>query len=35
VTAIQLIFLLMVIKPHADVDILRGGELGVMLLSFI
>jgi hypothetical protein len=25
----------MVIKPHADVDILRGGELGVMLLSFI
>jgi hypothetical protein len=35
VTASQLIFLLMVIKPHADVDILRGGELGVMLLSFI
>jgi len=34
VTASQLIFLLMVIKPHADVDILKGGELGVNLHSF-
>lgn len=35
VTASQLIFLLMVIKPHADVDILKGGELGVNLYSFL
>ena len=31
VTASQLIFLLMATKPHADVDILRGGELAVKL----
>lgn len=35
VTASQLIFLLMVIKPHADVDILRGGELGVIKLLLL
>lgn len=33
VTASQLIFLLMVTKPHADVDILKAGELAVKLLS--
>lgn len=35
VTASQLIFLLMVIKPHADADVLKAGELAVKLLSSI
>lgn len=35
VTASQLIFLLMVTKPYADVDILKAGELAVKLLSSI
>lgn len=35
VTASQLIFLLMVIKPHADVDILRGGELGLVSITLV
>ena len=35
VTASQLIFLLMVTKPHADVDILKAGELAVKLFSSI
>ncbi|CAJ2658280.1 unnamed protein product [Trifolium pratense] len=35
VTASQLIFLLMVIKPHADVDVLRGGELGLVSITLV
>lgn len=35
VTASQLIFLLMVIKPHADVDILKGGELGLVSITLV
>ncbi|KAG4956302.1 hypothetical protein JHK85_042682 [Glycine max] len=35
VTASQLIFLLMVTKPYADVDILKAGELAVKLFSSI
>ncbi|XP_058758737.1 uncharacterized protein LOC131631989 [Vicia villosa] len=35
VTASQLIFLMMVIKPHADVDILRSGELGLVSITLV
>ncbi|KAL5097451.1 hypothetical protein RYX36_001778 [Vicia faba] len=35
VTASQLIFLLMVIKPHADVDILKSGELGLVSITLV
>ncbi|KAK7303357.1 hypothetical protein RJT34_14261 [Clitoria ternatea] len=35
VTASQLIFLLMVTKPHADVDVLKAGELGLVSISLV
>lgn len=35
VTASQLIFLLMVIKPHADVDVLKAGELALVSITLV
>lgn len=35
VTASQLIFLLMVTKPHADVDILKAGELALVSITLV